>query len=283
VSLLLAFLSAVSWSASDYLGGLHSKDRHFATVTIAREICGIAFFAIAIACTGGELTLRDFFISFGVGLLAGVALPVFFGALASGRMALVAPVAGSIGAIVPIVVGILSGERPSVLQACGLGLAVAAIAFVSIEHVDDGENGLKRQVPRREVLKAAFCGVAFGIFYTGMHHTSEDSGLWPPFFVCFGVLATLLVWGVVRNPSTIRGVNVRALRVCGIGGVLDAIAASLYVIATRDGFLSITAAVASLYPVGTALLARVRLKEHLHGVNIAGLVLCAASLAFIAI
>lgn len=281
MSVLFALLSAVSWGVSDFLGGLHSRKFHFVVVTICREIVGISVLLVLAIVADGTPYLRDLAIGFGVGIAAGIALPVFFGALASGRMALIAPVAGAVGATVPIIAGVVGGERPTTLQFFGLVLAVGAIVFVSMEHVD-GDGGRQRHVAVNDIVKAMFCGVAFGIFFTGMHHTSADSGLWPALAVAVGVLVTLLVWLGARDRSRLKEIRPKAVGVCGVGGVLDAAAACFFLLASREGLLSITAGVASLYPVGTALLAAFVLKEELNRLNVAGLLLCAVSLGFIA-
>jgi drug/metabolite transporter (DMT)-like permease len=281
MSFFLAFLSSICWGAADYLGGIHAKRIDMVVLTMVREIAGMTLLFVLAVIVGGSPLWSDIALGLGVGVLAGVALPIFFGALAAGRMALVAPVAGSVGAIIPIVIGIVGGERPSPWQLGGLVLAVGAIAFVSIEHIEH-EGGRRRHVDVGEIAKATLCGVVFGVFYAGMHHTSDDSGLWPAFSVCVGILVTLFSWTWARNRPLLRQVRPAAVRQYGLGGVLDAIAATLFLFATRSGLLSITAGVASLYPVGTALLATFLLKEHLTRVNAIGLVLCGASLAFIA-
>ena len=50
---------------------------------------------------------------------------------------------------------------------------------------------------------------------------------------------------------------------CGVGVAMDASADVFFLLATRQGFLSITAGVASLYPVATALLAVFIVRERL--------------------
>jgi uncharacterized membrane protein len=284
MSVFLAFLAAICWGAADFLGGMQSKRFHFALVTLCREIAAVVAFALLIAFTSSQFRWSDVAMGLGVGVIAGFALPVFFGALASGRMSLVAPVAGSVGASVPIIVGVASGERPSLLQFLGLGLAVLAIAFVSVEHIDDGVDGTRRHFAIRDIAVAALCGTAFGIFYVAMHHTSEASGFWPVSAVSVGVGITVIIWSLfAHDRSMLHGFGKQAFRACAVGGLLEALAATLYVMATRKGLLSITAGVSSLYPVGTALLAGYLLKEKFTRVNATGLAMCAAGLTFIAV
>ena len=57
------------------------------------------------------------------GLAGIVALAAFYQALAIGRMGIVAPVAGVLGASIPVVIGIAGQGPPSALQAVGIALS----------------------------------------------------------------------------------------------------------------------------------------------------------------
>jgi uncharacterized membrane protein len=65
-------------------------------------------------------------------------------------------------------------------------------------------------------------------------------------------------------------------------GVLDMTANALYLVAVRDGMLSIVAPVAALYPVSTVLLALVLDRERVRPVQVAGLGLAVAALVLVA-
>jgi drug/metabolite transporter (DMT)-like permease len=91
------------------------------------------------------------------GGLAGVAgvigLVLFYRALSAGAMTVVAPVTGVTSAAIPVVVGLLAGERPSGRSLLG-GCALLAIALVSISphpseraagHLEAGRRGAGRQ------------------------------------------------------------------------------------------------------------------------------------------
>jgi uncharacterized membrane protein len=282
MSIVFALVAALAWGAADYLGGLHAKKHDLLVVTLSREFAGFLFFVVLLIFTGGSPEASDIVLGLGIGVILGVALPVFFSALASGRMAVVAPVAGSVGAAVPIVVGVVSGERLTYLQAGGLSLAVVAIVCVSIQHVHH-EGVRKRHVELSDLLTDSFCGVAFGAFFVGMHHTSAESGFWPSASVTVGVMGTLGVWAMTRRSGVLRQLRPSTVLRFGVGGVLDGVAAAAFLLATRDGLLAVTAGVASLYPVATAGLAAWLLKEHLHRVNALGLALCGTSLALVAV
>ena len=66
-------------------------------------------------------------------------------------------------------------------------------------------------------------------------------------------------------------------------GLLDSTANVAYLLATREGLLSLVAVVASLYPAGTVFLARVVLGERLGPQRLVGVVAALGAVALIAI
>jgi drug/metabolite transporter (DMT)-like permease len=65
--------------------------------------------------------------------------------------------------------------------------------------------------------------------------------------------------------------------------LLDSAANVSYLLATREGLLSVVAVVASLYPAGTVFLARVVLGERLGPQRLAGVAAALVAVALIAI
>jgi uncharacterized membrane protein len=65
--------------------------------------------------------------------------------------------------------------------------------------------------------------------------------------------------------------------------VLDVIATALFMLATREGLLTVVAVITGLYPAATVLLARWFLGEHLQLVQRVGLGLAATSVTVLAV
>jgi drug/metabolite transporter (DMT)-like permease len=65
-------------------------------------------------------------------------------------------------------------------------------------------------------------------------------------------------------------------------GLLDVTANGLYLLAVREGLLSVVAVLSSLYPAATVVLARVVLGERLRPAQLAGLGLGLAGVTMIA-
>jgi drug/metabolite transporter (DMT)-like permease len=73
------------------------------------------------------------------------------------------------------------------------------------------------------------------------------------------------------------------MRLIAGAGLLDVAANLLYLLATREGLLSLVAVLTSLYPASTVVLARFVLNERLVPTQLAGLALAAAGVVMIAL
>ena len=294
LAILYALLAAASWGAADFLGGLHSRRGQPLTVALAATAAGLVLLAPVMVVAGGSPTAADLWwgAAAGVGVGAGVAL--LYRGLAIGRMALVAPVTAIGAALLPVVFGLATGERPGLLVGSGALLALVAVALVSREHEPQpivvGEIASDGSPPPPPVarvtrfepglVEAAAGGVGFGAFFILLARVGPDAGLWP--LVPTRAASVVLLF-VIAAASR---VDVRPPRrlwwpVLAIG-VLDTVASALYLLASRIGLLSLVAVLGSLYPAGTVLLALVVLKEKVTRWQAAGMVLAIGAVGLIA-
>ncbi len=123
---------------------------------------------------------------------------------------------------------------------------------------------------------ALLSGLCFGLFFTLLGQSTEAAGMWPLAAgrissIVVGVLLMARIGMPFRLPRPVVGWTVLA-------GTLDVVANALYLAAVLQGHLSIVAAIASLYPASTVLLALAVDRERLRPVQIAGLGLAAAAL-----
>jgi drug/metabolite transporter (DMT)-like permease len=204
----------------------------------------------------------------GFGALAGLAgaagVAMLYGGLASGAMSLVAPITGVVAVVVPIAVGVGSGERPAPLQFGGIVVAVAAVALLS------GGGSRAARLGNGTLLLAVGAGIGFGLFYVAIAKTSMGANLWPLVTARGASVAALcaLSAGARRTPG-FGAAN--PLVIIG-AGVLDVTANALYLLAVHGGLLSIVAVLVSLYPVSTVLCSMVVLAERLRAAQVAGVV-----------
>src|SRR4029453_10798143 len=89
-----------------------------------------------------------------------------------GRMAVVSPISAVVAAVVPVIGGLVSGERPGPLAVVGIVAALGALALVS-------RSGPMGRPDPQSLLVALGSGVGFGAFFLLISGVHEEAGLWP--------------------------------------------------------------------------------------------------------
>lgn len=271
---LLALASSAMWGTTDFFAGLRSRSSPAAAVVAWSQGSALLLLSIAVALFGSPLGVFEHPGAWvGCAAAAGIAglvgLLSFYTALASGTMGVVAPVA-SLGASVPVVLGLLAGERPGPLTFAGMAVAVLGAALTSGPELSGG-------LPLRPLLLALVAAVGFGLalyFLSRGAHASLLGTLWGMRLTSGGVF---VVAGLaLRTRGGVRPRDLPALAAIGAG---DLGANLLYGLAATRGLLSVASVLGSLYPAATVLWARLLLGERLHRVQLCGVGLTIAGVA----
>lgn len=280
LNVALAVLSGLIWGIGDFAGGKATQRAGALLVVWVSKLVSLPLLAIYLIAMYVPVTP----IGLAWGAMAGVAglvgLVLFYRALSAGAMTIVAPVTGVTSAAIPVVVGLVWGERPSGARLLGIGCALLAIALVSIA---PNPSGRRQVVSWRLIAVALGSGAGFGLFFILLAVANEAAGgsvgLWP---IAGSQLSALIIGGLlilmVRPGPWPRGVG---LRFTMVAGPCDMTANALFLLAARTGDLSIVAPLAALYPVTTVILALVIDHERLRGVQIAGLAFAVAALVLV--
>ena len=182
-------------------------------------------------------------------------------------MSVVAPISAT-AAVVPVLVGLAEGERPSSLQIAGMAIALAGVILASREPVEEGCPPANRAAIGLALVAAA----GFGTFFVGLDRASEGADVSWVIVVSRGCsLALLVIAAVAVRPTLPR--DAPSLAVLGMIGMLDLGANGLYALATQEGLLSVVSVLGSLYPAVTVVLARLVLHERLSRVQNAGVLI----------
>jgi drug/metabolite transporter (DMT)-like permease len=280
LNVALAVLSGLVWGVGDFAGGKATQRAAVLPVVWISKLVSLPLLAIYLVATYVPMTP----IGLAWGAMAGVAgfvgLVLFYRALSAGAMAVVAPITGVASAAIPVVVGLLEGERPSGTRLIGVGCALLAIALVSISPPPPGRRQI---VNSRLVIAALGAGGGFALFFILLalagDAASGSVGLWP---IAGSQLSALIICGLMLL-MTRPGPWPRqaALGFTVVAGPCDMTANALFLLATRGGDLSVVAPLAALYPVTTVILALIVDRERLRGVQIAGLVFAVVSLVLV--
>jgi drug/metabolite transporter (DMT)-like permease len=271
----LAVLSAVSYGAADFLGGLATRRFAMYAVVVVSQLVGLILVVLALPLLPpASAVAGDFAWGAASGLAGGIGVALLYRGLAVGVMSVVAPVTAVCAVIIPLAVGTALGERPAALALLGVALALVAIVLVS-------QAGSETAGTRRStgVPIAIASGIAIGIFLVCLERTGPAAGLWPL------VAARIVSVGFLSGVALSRGEAIRpgpgSLPILVACGALDMLANTLYLLAVRDGPLGIVATLSSLYPASTVILARVVLQERLRPAQVGGVVCAAAAIVLI--
>jgi drug/metabolite transporter (DMT)-like permease len=274
---LLALSAAITFGASDFAGGLAARRAPALAVSWLAQAAGLLVLIPGLLLLSGVASPA----AFAAGAVGGVAgacgLVLYFRGLAIGPMGLAAPLAGVAGAVLPVTIGLSSGERPGGLAAVGIALGLGAVVLATGR---DLTAGVDRAAGRGPLL-ALLGGIGFGVFFVALDVSPADSGLWPLVgarAASIVLLGAALVW---RRTSVPRDRRFVALAVAT--GALDMVANVLFLAAARAGMLSLAALITSLYPVVVAGLAHGLLRERLDRLQWTAVGACLGAVGLIAI
>ncbi len=271
MGILLGLVSGLSWGLADFFGGFASRRMNAAAVAFITQVVGTALLGIALVLMRPELPPWS---ALGLGALGGVCgglgLFAFYKALAIGTMSLVAPVS-ALGAGVPMVFGIVTGERPSPLALTGAVVALAGAVLASRAPGHGSRQGLGL---------AAFAALAFGGFFVLIAPAADTSVLWAALSTRSASVPVLLVVCMVVGTGVGVGTGLWPFMLAA--GVLDISANVAYAAATQHGLISIVSVLAGLYPVATVVLAQSVLHERLSREQAAGVMAALIGVGLIA-
>lgn len=216
---------------------------------------------------------HDLLLGAAVGVVGPIGIVLLYKGLATGRMSVVAPVTALGASMVPVVWGLVTGERPSPLALFGVAAALIAVVLISGAPAHPGSLG-PPTASTREVLPLSIgSGLGFGSVYVMLGSTSDRAGIWP-LIVARPMSIALVAAGALVTGRSLRPAPADRLTIAA-AGVADITANLVFLAAVHRGLLSIVAVISSLYPASTVALARVVLGERLHRMQVAGLVLAA--------
>ena len=308
---VLALVAAFIFGSADFIGGFAAKTLRSLAVTAVSALSGLLAMVVVALIARPVWHPDDVLWAAlsGVSSVAAVALlygclaigPVLWGLFVNGEQLTAMTMAGlALALTATVLVGFIPGQkvvRPTlrgVLMAIGSGLGIGVFMIVmSGTHADAGVAPLivnrgvnallctlfvvgvmvaARRRGRRAASALVASGPQLGATPSGradLEHARPDQaptapGAADPHAGAMRLVAIGAAWAAV-------------------GGVVDAVANALTIIALRSGDLGIVAALTSMYPAGTILLAAVVLRERIAPVQWAGLALALAAAVLFAL
>ena len=215
MSVLLALASALAYGLSDFIGGLLSRRTSAWPVAFVGGL-GMVAGAVLLALTvPGSPSPGDLAWGAVAGVGSGLGGAFLYRGFARGRMGVVAPVSAVGAALLPVVVGVGTGERPPALAWLGILVAFPGIWLVSREP--------GQQVRADGLADGLLAGLGFGVLFAALGQVPDGAGYWPLALaqgvavVAIAVTASLLherwvpgaaseLWGLVAGALATLGV-----------------------------------------------------------------------------
>ena len=273
LSIIYGILSAATWGAGDFAGGLSSRKVGAYRAVFYADFIGLLILAVAYFVYREPFPSTTGWInSLLAGALGSFGLLILYHSLSIGQMSIAAPVSALFAALLPVIVGAITEGLPSAIQLIGFVLALAAIWLIS---QGDGKFHISRLSDLRFPILA---GVGFGSYFIFIHNAAGDpnSFLWP--MIISRAAGTVLVFFMVfaRRETFAVPHDTRGLVL--LNATLDLMGNFFYILASKTGRLDIAAVLSSLYPGSTVILAWLLLKEHLSRMQLVGIVFALAAI-----
>ena len=246
----------------------------FGVVAVTQVVGMVVSLVIAVARGEPMPAGPDLLWSIGTGLCGVVGMTSLYRGLAVGRMGVVAPTTGVIGAVVPVAVSFVTEGVPTAATIAGIVVALLAVVLVTRApgHQTDRPSGVEW---------ALLAGIAIGGFNICVGQLS-GAGQFGPLAILRAVQTVVLVSLIVvwRQPWRMHRSDVAKLSVVG---VLDMLGNAAFIGAAQVGALAVATILSSLYPVTTVLLALGFLHERVTRSHVVGILLTVAAITLISI
>ncbi len=267
---VFALAAAGSFGIGDFFGGLASRRTPARVVATFTSLTGLVLAIPLLAIVGGQWSSDA--VAFGAvaGLLGALGLVSLFSGLAIGPFQVVSPVSAVIGGAVPVLFGMVGGERPGAAGVFGLLILPVAVWILA-----GGTLSMPTGIGRTPLVAAIAAGVGFGLFFVCLDATPDDAGMVPVVVAKASASVALLIAN--RGPGGLGRPDRGLLRLVTASGFFDMGANGLFLAASTRGDLSTVGALVALYPAMNAALAAGFLGERLGRLEFVGFALAVGS------
>jgi drug/metabolite transporter (DMT)-like permease len=269
----MALASSALFGAGDFAGGIAARRGPAPVITAFSGLGALALLVVGVVFIHGAPTVTDLAWGAAAGVCGAAGATLIYRSLALGPMSLASPVFCIIGLCVPVLVGVLLGERPGALAWTGVLLAVVAIPLLSL--TGQGSGQYTPAHVRRTLFVSVMAGLVIGWFLVCVARVGHGAGLQPLMVARVVSIALLLGWQAMRRGPLLP--PAAAMSVALGAGLLDSGANVAYWLAVRSAPMALVSALVSLAPATTVLVARFALGERWSVMQGAGLIVALAA------
>ena len=276
LAIVLALFAGASWGGSCFLSGSQTRRTSLWTVIVFSQLAGLLLMVVIVLARGHGLPDGVLVPAIAAGVLSVVSVAASYQALAIGVMCIIGPII-SLSVAVPVIVGLAAGERPSVVQLAGIGIALGGVVLASREK---SAGTCHQATSRASVGYAVLTAVVWGVVMVLYAKGGESDASWTVLISRSTTTALLLAAFVVVRPA-LRLTRAAVAPILAIG-VFEVAGNQLFSVAASLGYLSIASVLSSIYPIFVIALAYVFLRERLSRTQQLGVATALAGVVLIA-
>ena len=274
MGIALALGASLTWGLADFFGPLQGRVLGALRALVYVQLGGLVGIAVIVAVRGKGPGDALVLLAVPAAISGTLGLFAYYRGIAVGAISIVAPIAG-VSALLPVIVGIASGDRPSPWQLLGIAAALIGVFLAARE---PGRTGARLA---SGVGLAILAAIGFGAYFPFMHAAGNADFWWASLIFRMTSTSVILVAVAARRPNlAVDRLRLSALALIGFGDMLGNL---LFAAASTSGLVSVTSVLASLYPIVTVILARVVLSERVARSQEAGIGLTLAGVALISV
>jgi drug/metabolite transporter (DMT)-like permease len=265
IAALLAAGTALCYGVSNFVGPRLVRDLPLYPVLMSGQLVALVVSAALLVTEAGGPSAGEVAAAGLAGAGNAVGLLAFYRAAAIGPLSIAAPL-GSLGAVVPVLVGVAQGESVGALKLVAIAIALTGVALAARPARGSARDDAGDR--RAAAGWALVSSLGFGVFLAGMSEAGGGGVFWAIALSRASLLAIFVIVAV-RLSSPLR-VAARDVPRVLVPGLLLFAGTLLYTVATREGDLSVVSVIASLAPVVIVALAFTLLGERLGRTQAAG-------------
>lgn len=280
LAIALALGSSACYGVSNFLGPQLVRRHTLVAVLMLSQLAALVACAFYLAAGDGpSLPAPDVWLALLAGLGNAGGLIGFYKAAELGPLSVAAPI-GAVGAVIPVVWGLASGDSLRPARLVGIALAMGGAALAARRPSGGGESRLSYPDPRASALWAAASAVAFGVFLTALPKASAHGRAWALFDARLVLVLALTLWA----GRGVRAIKLgRSTALLTIPGLLLVTGTLMYTTAADHGQLSLVSVLGSLFPIFTVGLGVALLGERLSRTQALGVAAALGGIVLIAL
>src|SRR3954453_12599840 len=196
-SIVLALGASLSCGLADFFGPLQGRKLVVLRALVYVQLGGLLGIAVIVAVRAKGPADAAALLAIPAAISGTLGLFAYYRGIAVGAISIVAPIAG-ISAVVPVIVGIASGESPSPWQLAGMACALMGVFLAAREPRSSGDSRIAAGVGL-----AILAAIGFGGYFPFMHAAGNADFWWASLIFRIASTSVIMLAVVLTRPNIV--------------------------------------------------------------------------------